>query len=198
MLIEEVSGLGFIDYINENIIKKANINPDDLSFTISNKGHQAIGYQKRFSFTNLILGMLMDKSKYMNKSEGKWISSKNFYVSGTPYGGLIGSGKGFVAYLQEMLRKESCFISEESKTKLFTENRTNNNKATGMCLGWFKGELEGHTYFTHAGGGGFYYCEIRIYPELGTGSVIMFNRTGMTDSRILDKADEYFLNPRKE
>ena len=66
-----------------------------------------------------------------------------------------------------------------------------------MCLSWFKGELEGHTYFAHAGGG-FYYCEIRLYPELGTGSVIMFNRTGMTDARFLDKVVDILPSPKGE
>ncbi len=62
-----------------------------------------------------------------------------------------------------------------------------------MCLSWFKGELNGHTYFAHAGGG-LYYCEIRLYPELGKGSVIMFNRSGMTDARFLDKTDKHFID----
>ncbi|MCP4978180.1 MAG: beta-lactamase family protein, partial [Maribacter sp.] len=48
-------------------------------------------------------------------------------------------------------------------------------------------------YFTHAGGGGGYYCEIRIYPENGKGSVIMFNRTGIRDERFLDNLDNYFI-----
>ena len=61
-----------------------------------------------------------------------------------------------------------------------------------MCLAWFKGELNGETYYTHAGGG-FYYCEIRLYPDLEKGSVIMFNRSGMSDERFLDKVDCAFV-----
>jgi hypothetical protein len=62
-----------------------------------------------------------------------------------------------------------------------------------MCLSWFKGDLQGNTYFAHAGGG-FYYCEIRLYPDLGTGSVIMFNRSGMRDVRFLDNVDKYLID----
>ena len=66
-----------------------------------------------------------------------------------------------------------------------------------MCssdlLGWFVGELKGQKYFAHAGGGGGYYCEIRIYPDINRGSVIFFNRSGMRDERILDEFDEEFL-----
>jgi hypothetical protein len=81
---------------------------------------------------------------------------------------------------------------------LFTENYTVDNNPTGMCLSWFKGHLNGQTYFTHAGGGGGYYCEIRIYPELGVGSIVFFNRTGFSDQRFLDKIDKMYLSEHRE
>jgi len=192
MLIEEVSGQGYTAYINQNIIKKLNLRPEQLAFTIPDARIHSKGYQKRMSMSNLILGLMIDKSKYMNKREGRWISLRNAYVNGISYGGLIGTGSGFVSYLQELLKPGNQLISEEYKDQLFTEHKTDSGKPTGMCLGWFTGELTGHTYFAHAGGG-FYYCEIRLYPDLGTGSVIMFNRTGMTDARFLDRVDKYFI-----
>jgi hypothetical protein len=39
--------------------------------------------------------------------------------------------------------------------------------------------------------------DLRIYPELGVGSVILFNRTGVSDERILDKLDKSFITARK-
>ncbi len=193
MLIEKVSGQSYTDYVTGNIITRSGINSGQLDFTIPDAGLHSKGYQKRLSFTNFLLGILLDKSKFIDKTEGQWISVKNLFVNGTPYGGLIGTGRGFVSYLQELLKPDNRLISDVYRNQLFTENITINNKATGMCLSWFKGKLEGHTYFAHAGGGGFYYCEIRLYPELGTGSVIMFNRTGMTDARFLDKVDKINL-----
>jgi len=193
MLIEKVSGQSYEEYITVNIINKSGINSNQLNFTIPDAGLYAKGYQKRVSFTNLILGILLDKSKFIDKSEGRWVSVKNLLVNGTPYGGLIGTGSGFVSYLQELLKPNNRLISDEYRKQLFTENNTVDNKATGMCLSWFKGELEGCTYFAHAGGG-FYYCEIRLYPDLGTGSMIMFNRSGMTDARFLNKVDKYLIN----
>lgn len=65
-----------------------------------------------------------------------------------------------------------------------------------MSLSWFTGSLKGNTYFAHAGGGGGYYTELRIYPELGVGSVIMYNRSGLTDERILDQADRFFISEK--
>jgi CubicO group peptidase (beta-lactamase class C family) len=192
MLIEEVSGQSYADYVNQYIIEKSNIRPEQLAFTIPDISLHSIGYQKRMSMTNLVLGFMIDKSKYMDKREGRWISTKRLYVNGISYGGLIGTARGFVFYLQELLKPDNRIISEDYKHQLFTENKTRNDKPTGMCLGWFTGEVNGHTYFAHTGGG-FYYCEIRLYPALGTGSVIMFNRSGMTDARFLDRVDKYFI-----
>jgi D-alanyl-D-alanine carboxypeptidase len=193
MLIEKLSGQSYTDYIDENIFKKIDIEPDQLAFKIPDTNLHSKGYQKRISITNLILGILIDKPKYIDRIEGKWISVKNFYVNGISYGGIIGTGRGFVSYLQELLKTESRLISNEQRKQLFTEHLTRNNKATGMCLSWFKGDLQGNTYFAHAGGG-FYYCEIRLYPDLGTGSVIMFNRSGMRDVRFLDNVDKYLID----
>jgi hypothetical protein len=74
-----------------------------------------------------------------------------------------------------------------------TRQKINDGKETEMCLSWFVGNLNGEPYFSRAGGGGGYYCEIRIYPKLNRASVIMFNRTGVSDERFLDKVDKFLL-----
>jgi len=192
-LIENVSGISYENYVRENIIKPLNIKPSELDFKIIDQNLNAKGYHKKYSFSNLILGMFLDKSKYLGETEGKWNSFKSNYVNGASYGGLIGNPDAFVKYIQELLKPNCKLITDEFKKLLFTENYTMNGKATGMCLSWFTGQLNGRKYFAHAGGGGGYYCEIRIYPELGLGSVIMFNRSGMTDERYLDKIDNYII-----
>lgn len=192
-LIETISGISYEQYISDNIIKKLQLQSNDMSFAIPEFNQHAKGYHKQCSFSNLILGILIDKTKYMGHKEGKWLPFKNIYVNGAAYGGLIGTPNAFVKYIQELLKPNCNLISDDYKKMMFTENYTNKGKATGMCLAWFIGELNGKKYFAHAGGGGGYYSEIRIYPQLGIGSVIMFNRTGMTDERFLDKVDKYYI-----
>ncbi len=193
ILIEKVSGQSYTEYVNEHIIQKIDIDSEQLDFIIPDTNMHAKAYFKNWSLSSFVIGFLFDKSKYSGEKEGKWKSYKNSYVNGPSYGGLIGSGKGFVTYLQELLRSNNRLISKIYKQKLFAENIVKSGKPTNMCLSWFKGELNGNIYYTHAGGG-FYYCEIRLYPELNKGSVIMFNRTGMNDKRFLDKIDKYFLD----
>lgn len=195
-LIEKTSGLSYEEYVRENILSPLHLEPNELDFTIINPSQHAKGYHKKYSLSNILLGILIDKSKYVDASEGVWVPFKDNYVNGASYGGLIGASSAFVKYLQELLRPNSAIITDTYKKMLFTENLTNDNLSTDMCLSWFSGRLNGQQYFAHAGGGGGYYSEIRMYPDLGIGSVIMFNRTGMTDERFLDKVDKYFI-PKK-
>jgi D-alanyl-D-alanine carboxypeptidase len=188
-LIEKITGKTYEETVSENIIQKLPIDPNDLTFTNTDSQTPATGYHKNMSFSNLVLGLLMDKSKFMGEREGAWRSFKSFYVNGASYGGLIGKPTAFVRYIQELLKVSSGLISNPYKQMLFQEN-----KNTGMCLSWFTGALNGKKYFAHAGGGGGYYCEIRIYPELKTGSVIFFNRTGMTDEKYLNRLDNFYIN----
>ena len=192
-LIEKVSKISYEEYIRANILDLLGIEKDEMDFTITNNKQHAKGYHKKYSFSNAILGFMIDKSKFIDATEGKWNSFNNFYVNGASYGGLVGIPGAFVKYIQELLKPNCKLIRDEYKKMLFTENFTNRGKPTGMCLSWFSGQLDGNKYFAHAGGGGGYYCEIRIYPEKGIGSVIMFNRTGMSDERFLDKLDRYYF-----
>jgi len=193
-LIEKVSGIMYEDYVRTNILRPLNIKPNELDFTLTKLNQHAKGYQKKVSIANLILGLLIDKGKYVGKTEGKWNPFNDNYVNGVSYGGLIGTADAFMKYLQELLKPNCKLLGDDFKNKLFTENHTSDNKASGMCLSWFVGLLDGKQYFAHAGGGGGYYCEIRIYPGLGVGSVVMFNRTGLSDERYLDKLDIYFIS----
>jgi len=195
-IIESVSGNSYQEYVQKNILDRLKLNPGDLSFAIADPGMQAKGYHKRNTVLYFMLDLFLDTDKFMDQKEGKWKSFKSNYVNGAAYGGLIGTPNALVKYIQELLQPESKLISNAGRKEMFTENYTSNGKATGMCLSWFKGRLNGNTYLAHAGGGGGYYCEIRIYPEKGIGSVIMFNRTGISDERFLDKTDKFIVDEK--
>ncbi len=190
-LVESVSGKTLEDYVKENIMDRSGIDKSELSFQIDSSLH-ATGYHKWWSFSNAIFGFLFDKQKFMGKREGKWKPFNFFYNNGTAYGGMFGSSSGLIKYAQTLLRPNSILLNDKYKQILFTEN-TIKSKPTGMSLSWYTGLLKGNKYFSHAGGGGGYYIELRVYPELSVGSVIMYNRSGMKDERILDKADAFFI-----
>lgn len=193
-LIEEVSGNTYETYIRSHIIQPLGIKDNEMDFSIQKPELHAKGYHKKYSFSNLVLGFMIDRSKLVSGTEGSWEAFRPMYVNGASYGGLISNAGALVRYLQELLKFDSVLLDYTYKQQLFTENTDNRGKATGMCLSWFKGQLHGNDYICHAGGGGGYYCEIRLYPGQGIGSVILFNRTGMRDERFLDQLDQYILD----
>jgi len=190
-LIENVTGLKYENYIEQNITHKLGLDSIVIDFKVNS--HNAVGYNKRFGFANLFIGWFIDKSKYMQPSTGKWKPFTYFYPNGASYAGLIGTPNSFVVYLQALLKDNSILLSNDYKQQMLTENKNSKGKPTGMCLGWFTDELNGIHYFAHPGGAGGYYCELRIYPERGIGSVVFFNRTGMSNEKFLDKIDKYYL-----
>jgi len=193
-IIENVSGMEYRDYIYQNIIKKINHEEFPMSFLITDYSDYARGYQKKITMLNAMLGFFLDRKKFTERSfNNKWIRFKKYYVSGRAYGGLIANAYSLSAFISALFKPNSVLLSNEYKSILLTKQRTFNGKEIEMTLGWFTGRLKDINYFTHAGGGGGYYCEMRIYPQKNMITAIMFNRTGVRDERFLDKVDWIFL-----
>lgn len=191
-LIETVSHVPYEQYITENIIARLPLPALQMGFTLNSASH-ARGYQKQFSLLNALLGWMLDKDTYMGPPENGWKPFLPNYVNGSAYGGLITNRTGLVAYLQQLLQNGGTLLHPESCTRLFTENKLTGGKPSGMCYSWFTAQLNGHRYYTHAGGGGGYYCEVRLYPQINRGSVLMLNRTGISDTRLLNRFDPLLL-----
>ncbi len=193
-LIETVSGESYETYITQRIIHRSGVDAPDLSFTLDPETYTK-GYHAYWSFTNAIFGFLIDKPKFMDAREGRWKPFKPFYIHGAPYGGLFGSMKGLIRYGQALMEDSAILLQDTQKQILFREKSVQ-DKPTGMSYAWFTGMLKGHPYITHAGGGGGYYVELRIYPDLHIGSVILYNRSGLKDERVLSRADSFFLTEK--
>jgi D-alanyl-D-alanine carboxypeptidase len=189
-VIESVTGSSYEQYIKQEIISKVP-GVDYLDYIIPESGY-ATGYQQR-NFMAFILGLMMDKQKYLHKSNKQYLAFNPFYLNGRAYGGLISNSSSINSFLQYLLKDNTSLLSQASKNDLFQNLETHDGKPTGMGLGWFSGQLNGQRYYCHAGGGGGYYCEIRIYPDLKISSVLMMNRSGMKDKRLLDQLDTRYI-----
>lgn len=132
---------------------------------------------------------MADRQRLLDVSVGRWVPFPNVQVDGAAYGGLVGNAAGFARYLQSLL-SENGILSPENRARLFTVAA---GPGPARSLGWVQGELNGELWFAHAGGAMGYYCELRIYPHAGRGSVILFNRTGIRDERILDRIDRHLI-----
>ena len=189
-LIEKVSGQPYREYIRQHIFEKLQPNGGYLGFTRPETGEYATGYHRRRSFSNLLLGLLLNKKKYTRPASPDWLAFNPLYINGTAYGGMVANARGLAAYLQAVLKNE--LFENPATTQLLLARQE-----PGMGLGWYTGTLNGQVYHTHAGGGGGFYCEIRVYPALQLASIMMTNRSGFSDERLLDKLDDVWPLSRR-
>lgn len=192
-VIEQASGMAYTSYVERYILDKLPLPPDSIGFHLAGTERSATGYQSYFSLMNAVLGFMMNKRKFMLPRTGNWQAFRPLYVNGSAYGGLFGIPEAFMAYAQALLQPESVLLSGRSRQLMFTENKLQNGQPSGMSMSWFCGQLNGVPFRAHAGGGGGFYVEIRLYPTLQKGSAIFFNRTGVRDERFLDQLDSLIL-----
>ena len=191
-LIERITGLRYEEVIRRSVLGPTGITASDLGFTIPEGTAHATGYLRTPTWLSLFLPLIFDTRRNLGGRSGSWRSFKPFLLNGAPYGGTIGTASGYRKYLQALLA-DGILVHPTLRERLFTENRTNSGRRTGMAMGWFTGALNGKSYVAHAGGGGGYYAEIRLYPTLNRGSVVLLNRTGLRDERLLDQLDTAFV-----
>ena len=191
-VVEAVSGMTYEAYVTTNILERIGIPPSELGFALE-PGRHALGYHRRASLTYPILGFLIDRKAVLAEHANGWHAFRPYFMNGAAYGGLVGTADGFARYLQALLDAHNAVLSTDSRRMLFSENVLASGNASGMAASWFTGSLEGEPFFDHAGGGGGYYAEIRLYPGIGRGSVLLMNRTGMKNDRLLDRIDREFI-----
>ena len=188
-LIEQVSGMTYREYMESNVINGI----EGIGFSWKSE-NAAKGYHSR-GFQSFILGFLIDKEKYADKEENEdFFPFKSVYMNGEAYGGLIANAKGLTQFIQLLLSPKSEILTESSKSKLFTEQILSDGDWGGHSLGWFSDVQNGTSYVCHAGGGGGFYTELRIYPNKGIASLLLTNKSGFSDERILSKVDPYLFN----
>lgn len=191
-IIEAVTGMTYEAYVTQHVLERIGISPTELGFTFDPSRH-AVGYHRRASLSYPVLGFLIDGKTVLGEKVQGWRAFRPYYMNGAAYGGLIGTADGFARYLQALLDTSGALLTPESRRLLFTEHVLADGKPAGMAASWFLGALEGEPYVDHAGGGGGYYAELRIYPGLGRGSVLLMNRTGMRNGRLLDEVDRALI-----
>jgi len=191
-VVERVSGQAFIDCVRDNVLNPLLGASSELDFVIPDPARLANGYLSKYSFMNFVKNFLTD-SKFWGGYEGNWLRLKSHYLNGPAFGGLVGTARGFSHFLQDQLRANSILFSRETKKLLETQQKNKVGKLIPMTLGWHIGETNSVYYYFKEGGGGGFRSEMRIYPSLGLGSIVMTNSTIFNSNEFLNRIDKVFL-----
>lgn len=202
MIIENVSGKTYENYIEDNIIKHMDISQQYAGYLIPPSNNYAKGYNK----SNAIMVWFYTKifgKELIGKKLGKWITLNDFYLDISSYGGLITNCHVLGKYAYQLYFNENAFIPDNLKNEMFTPVKLNSGKINGkkmygkkisICLSWLKTNLNEKNYYEHPGNAAGYSCDLRIYPNEKLVTVVMMNRSPkVSDLKFLDKLDSYFL-----
>jgi CubicO group peptidase (beta-lactamase class C family) len=191
-VVEEASGEAFSSYVTEHLLRPLAIEPQELGYVVTDPARHATGYLEKYSFMNLLKGLLIDRALIGDYS-GRWLEIRGHYTNGAAFGGLVGTAGGFGKFLQDQLRERSVLFDDTTRRLLYTQQRTTSGAPVPMTLGWHLGDLDGVRFFYKEGGGGGFHCMMRVYPEEGIGTVVMTNATGFEVRRLLDTTDPSFF-----
>lgn len=190
-VIEDVTGTPYADHVRTSVLAPLGLS-EQVGVGIGDPTRHASGYLARYSFTNLLKGLMTD-SAFWGEYEGDWLRIRNHHLDGPAFGGLVGSARGFGRFLQDQLSGASVLFSPETQQLFETPQKTSAGEAVRMTLGWHVGDADGEPYLFKEGGGGGFHAEMRIYPERGVGTVVMVSNTDFDSTSFLNRVDRPFL-----
>lgn len=190
-VIEDVTGTSYEDHLRMSVLEPLGLS-GQVGVGIGDPARHASGYLARYSFTNLLKGLMTD-SAFWGGYEGDWLRIRNHHLDGPAFGGLVGSTRDFSRFLQDQLSGASVLFSPETQRLFETPQSTSAGEALRMTLGWHLGDAGGEAYLFKEGGGGGFHAEMRIYPKRGVGTVVMVNNTDFDSTSFLNRVDRPFL-----
>jgi D-alanyl-D-alanine carboxypeptidase len=194
-VIERVTGASYCEYTRVNVLAPLGLPPDEMGFEIADPARHARGYLAKWSPMNLVKPLFIDP-QFWAGYEGRWLRFNDHYLNGPAFGGLIGTARAFSRFLQDQLCDEPVLFKRGTK-RLFAEQQTTRaGSAIPMTLGWHLGDTGGTPYLFKEGGGGGFHSEMRLYPQLGLGTVVLSNSTELNTTGLLNRLDAGFLGGR--
>jgi D-alanyl-D-alanine carboxypeptidase len=191
-VIERVTGERFTAHVVDGVLRPLGLGPGDLGYVVVDLAHHATGYLEKYSLMNVVKGLLIDPS-LIGEYSGRWLAIRSHYLNGPAFGGLVGTAKGFGAFLQDQLREQSVLFSADIRRQFYAQQHTGQAKPIPMTLGWHIGDRDARRFFYKEGGGGGFHCMMRLYPGDGFGTVVMTNATGFDVAQLLDVTDPAFF-----
>ena len=179
-VIAAASGESFVDYVQTRILEPLSMSATGFDFSVASDDVIATGHQRRFHPMTPLFRLLLPKG-IIGTTEGGFLAFNRFLVDGPAYGGLLGSARDAVRFMAVHLSGGEYdgvrLLSPESVEAMQTLHASGRKLEVG--LGWFRrgAERADGEFWEHLGGGGGFWCMMRIYPRRGVGVLTMGNAT---------------------
>ena len=190
-IISEVSGIGYEEYVREEILVPLGMNRTGFTYPLAGD-EAATGYHPlRPPLIPIFRAAL--PSGVVGRRQGRYVAFNPFYVKGPAYGGLIGgveeAARLVLLHLNGGRVGEMRLLSAASVAEM--QRMTPRGGKRDFGLGWFRPRVATQkrpAFVEHLGGGAGFWNVMRLYPEESVGVVMMGNTTSYDHESILDEA----------
>ena len=134
-VVERASGERFVSYVNERVLRPLGIASRDLDYVIEDPAAHATGYLEKYSLINLIKGAVIDRA-LVGAYTGSWLEIRPHYPNGPAFGGLVGTARGFGAFLRDQLQPHSRLFGDQTRALFYEAQQTAGGRTIAMTLGW--------------------------------------------------------------
>jgi CubicO group peptidase (beta-lactamase class C family) len=161
-VVEQIAGIPFNDYLDENIFGRLGM-------------HQTTFRQPAgFVITE-------NKSRGHVFRQGKLVSPFDEFVIPYPAGSAVSSAHDMIIFMNALLKPEIeteiPLLQEETIKKMFTTLHTPHPLVPGMGYGFFRMQYKGLDLFWHGGDTYFFHSAFVLVPEKNTG-IFLSSNTG--------------------
>jgi CubicO group peptidase (beta-lactamase class C family) len=176
-VVAAVSNRSYEAYVTDQILQPLGMTNTGFLFTESMSRTAATPYHRRVGMMRLLLPQWV-----IGSPQDGFISLNRFVLDGAAYGGLVGPVTDAARFLQMHLRDgelDGVRILSADGARHMREIRVR-GRVRDLGLGWFRPRRARNAepaYVEHLGGGAGYWNDMRIYPDLSLGVVMMGNST---------------------
>lgn len=189
-VISEVSGVGYEEYVREEILSPLGMDRTGFSFPEPAGDDAATGYQPLWEPLTPFFRAALPRG-IVGSRQGRYVSFNPFYVKGPAYGGLVGgvaeAARFVLLHLNGGGMDGTRLISPESVAEMRRVSPKGGKRDFG--LGWFRPRESRNgrpAFVEHLGGGAGFWNVMRVYPEESLGVVMMGNATSYDHESVLD------------
>lgn len=180
-VIAAASAGSYEDFVRTRILEPLSMSATGFDYSLAAADDVATGYQRRFHPMTPLFRLLLPKG-IVGSTEGRFVGFNRFLVDGPAYGGLVGSVRDAARFMAVHLNggeyDGARLLSPQSVEAMQALQASGRKLDVG--LGWYRrgADRAGGDLLEHLGGGGGYWCMMRIYPAEGVGVLSMGNATG--------------------
>ncbi|WP_052959073.1 serine hydrolase domain-containing protein [Methanoculleus sediminis] len=180
VIVEDVTGVPYEQYLNEHILSPLSMTRTSISYTLPPE--MARNLSSGYHYTGMANEAVVDM----------------IYVIG-PAGAISSTANDMAAFLAAHMKNGSWhgveILSEETAALMHAPAFSNDPRVSGMCLGFYETRLNDERIIGHGGDTDTFHSLLAIIPERGTGFFVSYNSLGggqARDDLLMEFVDRFY------